>query len=361
MIYIFIISGLIALYLGAELLVHRSSHLAGLLGVSPLIIGLTIVAYGTSTPELVVNIIASISGNTDIALGNVVGSNIVNILFILGLSALVCPLVVHKQIIRNDVPIMIIASLMVWGAAAILGRMNLWFGGLLLFLIVIYTAFLIFQAKKNTNGEKEFQAEYEVKEKFSSRILIKDIGLIIVSLIILVIGSQLLVNGSVSLANQLGISELVISLTIVAAGTGFPELATSVVAAMHGKRDIAVGNIIGSNIYNIFAILGVSAVLAPEGIPVPLSAASFDIPVMVAVSLACVPIFITGYVINRWEGALFIFYYLVYLSHVIMTATGHSWLGDFEDAMLFFFLPLTVLAVLMSWLAYIKPTNRPAG
>ena len=355
MIFTLILFGLLALYLGAELLVRYSAHLAASLGVSSLIIGLTVVAYGTSTPELIVNILASWMGNTEIALGNIVGSNIFNILFILGISALICPLVVHKQIVKLDVPLMIIASLMTWFFASF-GNINFWVGSLFLVLIVLYTLLLIYLAKKEKKNIQSDEA-YVVQEKSSWKVIVKDVSMIVISLIILVIGSQLLVKGSISLAQLLGVSELVISLTIVAAGTSLPEIATSAVAAMRGQRDIAVGNIIGSNIYNLWLILGISAVLAPAGIPVPDVALSFDIPVMVAVAISCLPIFLTGNIIYRWEGAVFLGYYFAYLSYLVLRTTSSVWLHTFQDAMYFFFFPLTVLSLLIGVVNQIRATK----
>ncbi len=356
-IFVFILSGLLALYFGAELLIRYSVHLAGILGLSPLVIGLTVVAYGTSTPELMVNVIASLSGKTEIALGNVVGSNIFNVLFILGLSALVYPLIVHKQIIHIDVPVMIIASAMTWIAASF-GRIEFWTGIIFFSLIVLYTVLIVYLAKKSKNQiQNEFEKAYTVKEPFFWRAILKDIGWVILSLVILVIGSQLLVKGSVLLAQNLGVSELVISLTIVAAGTSFPELATSVVAAMRGQRDIAVGNIVGSNIYNIWAILGLSAILSPDGIPVPDIALHFDLPIMVAVAIACLPIFWTGHTIHRWEGALFLGYYIAYLIALILRSTSSSWLHPFQNAIIFFVLPLSVLTLLIGTMNYYRTSK----
>jgi cation:H+ antiporter len=350
-IFISIFLGLLALYFGAELLVRYSAHLAASLGVSSLIIGLTVVAYGTSSPELIVNILASLFGDTDIALGNIVGSNIFNVLVILGLSAIVCPLVVHQQIILWDVPIMILASMMVWVAAST-GNVNFWTGIVFLALIILYTIGLIYKAQ--TKEDKSEFDVYTVKERLSWKIIAKDVGMIVLSLVILVIGSQLLVKGAVALAQLLGVSELIISLTIVAAGTSIPELATSVVAAMRGQRDIAVGNVVGSNIYNIWAILGLSAILAPHGLPVPESAWTFDIPVMVAVAIACLPIFLTGHTIYRWEGALFLGCYLAYLTHLVLSATSHPWLRSFQEAMIFFFIPLIALTLLIGVIRHLR-------
>jgi len=360
-IALYILFGAALLYIGAEYLVRHSSHLAGILKVSPLIIGLTVVAFGTSTPELIVNVNASLSGNTEIALGNIVGSNIFNVLFILGISAIVCPLVVNKQLIWMDSPIMVLASLMTWWFASY-GSIGFGTGVLFILLIVTYTAFLIYKAKNESRDEKkkesEFDKEYKVQELFSWKIVVKDLLWIVLSLFILVIGSEFLVNGAVSLAKLLGVSELVISLTIVAAGTSLPELATSVIAAMKKERDIAIGNILGSNIYNIWAILGVSAILAPNGLPIPEGALAFDIPVMVAVAIACLPIFFTGHMISRSEGILFLLYYCLYIVHILMVAVKTPWLNSFQDSMLFFVFPLTLIGLGISCYRELKNNYR---
>lgn len=341
-----VIVGLVALYYGADMLVNYAVKLASLLGVPPLIIGLTVVAFGTSAPEMLVNITASLSGNTDIALGNIIGSNIFNVLFILGSSAIIAPLVIHKQLIWWDVPVMIGASLLVWvfGVKGIITEGNGWS---FLCLIVIYNIMLIWMAKRG-NKKNEFEKEFNIHEPFSWFSISKYSGWIVLSLIVLVAGSKSLVEGSVMLARFFGVSELVISLTIIAAGTSIPEVATSLMAAIKKEQDIAVGNILGSNIFNILAILGISALIAPNGIPVPVSVQSFDIPVMVAVAFVCLPIFFTGHKIYRWEGFILLFYYVMYIVHVVMVAMNYSWLDNFHDAMLYFVIPLTSMTLLIS-------------
>lgn len=339
-----IVVGLVALYYGANLLVDYAVKLAALIGISSLVIGLTVVAFGTSAPELMVNLAASVSGNTDIALGNIVGSNIFNVLFILGASAIICPLVVHQQLLWWDVPVMIFTSVLLWffSSKGVLTSENGW---VFLLLFFAYTLTLIWMSKKKKE-EAEFDREYVSKEAFTWGAVMKLIAWIVLGLFILVVGSKFLVEGSVILARYLGVSELVISLTIIAAGTSLPEVATSFVAAMKKERDIAVGNILGSNIFNILAILGISSVVSPEGIPVPEVALNFDIPVMVAAAVVCLPIFFTGHQIYRWEGGVLLLYYVLYIVHVVMMSLNYSWLNNFRDAVLYFLVPLTVLALL---------------
>jgi len=290
------IGGLIGLIIGAELLVRGASKLALSFGISPLVVGLTIVAFGTSAPEVAVSVGAVLDGKTDIAIGNVVGSNILNVLFILGVSALIAPLVVNIQLIRQEVPIMIGASLLLL-ALGLDGKLSFLDGGILFGLMIAYTVFLIVQSRKET---KAAHAEYAAEVKpavpggWDSKLPMQ-LLLIVVGLAFLVIGSEWLVNASVTFAKALGVSDLVIGLTIVAAGTSMPEVATSITAAIKGERDIAVGNVVGSNTFNILGCLGLSGIVSGDlGVAMSAAILNFDIWVMIAVALACLPVFMTG-------------------------------------------------------------------
>ncbi len=305
--------GLIFLIVGAEALVRGASRLAAVLGISPLVIGLTVVAFGTSSPELAVSIKAALSDQASIAVGNVVGSNIFNVLFILGLSALIVPLVVSQQLVRLDVPLMTVLSIFILILA--LDERFSRADGLMLFAgLVIYVWFLIVQSRKEgvkvREDASEFETEISVKGNWG-----KNTGLVLGGLALLVIGSRWLVDGAVTFAQYLGVSELVVGLTIVAAGTSLPEVVTSVIAAIRGERDIAVGNVVGSNIFNIMGVLGLASIVAPTGIDVSAAVIRFDIPVMIAVALACLPVFFTGGVISRQEGVLLLAYYVAALRH----------------------------------------------
>ncbi|MDD5033195.1 MAG: calcium/sodium antiporter [Methylococcaceae bacterium] len=341
-----LIAGMAVLVAGAEFLVRGASRLAVSVGVSPLVVGLTVVAFGTSSPELAVSTHAAFTGEADIAVGNVVGSNIFNILFILGLSAMTAPLMVAQQLIRLDVPIMIGISilLLILGLDGRIGH----FDGLLLFsLIMVYTVFLIRQSRQESRAvREEYQREYgmDSKERSTGKI---DFAYIIGGAVMLVLGSRWLVNGAVRMAEYFGVSELMIGLTIIAAGTSLPELATSVVASLRGERDIAVGNVVGSNIFNILAVLGLTGLVSPQGVPVSLDALRFDIPIMIMVALACIPVFFNGAIIQRWEGFVFLVYYLAYLSHLLLAATGHPALPNLDAVVLSLLLPATALAVLV--------------
>ena len=295
--------GLLLLAAGAEILVRGASRLAAALKISPLVIGLTVVAFGTSAPEMAVSVRSAFSGQAgaDLALGNVVGSNIFNILLILGLSATITPLVVTQQLVRRDVPIMIGVSVLML-LLAFDGSISRWNGLLLFGGIIAYTAFAIIQGRKEGSAvQKEYAQEYADKPKGVVS-FVQNVLFILIGLAMLVLGSNWLVDGAITIARAFGVSELVIGLTIVSAGTSLPEVATSVMASIKGERDIAVGNVIGSNLFNILAVLGLAALVAPDGINVASSALRFDIPVMIVVAVACLPIFFTGYSIARWGG-----------------------------------------------------------
>jgi len=350
--------GLALLVLGADQLVAGASRIAARLGISSLVIGLTVVAFGTSAPELAVSLTGAIGGQADLALGNVVGSNIFNILFILGITALVAPLPVQPQLIRLDVPLMIVVSGLCWLLAldGVIGRLD----GILLALgILTYTTVLVWPSRRPKQPDVDPTAEPPPAPTYKDRLPFQ-LGQILLGLVMLVIGSRWLVNGAIAAAQTLGVSELVISLTIVAAGTSLPELATSVLAAMRGERDIAVGNVVGSNIFNILCVLGLSSIIAPQGVAVAPAAIGFDIPVMTAVALACLPLFITGGVVSRWEGAVFIAYYVAYTVYLVLAAQHHDGVATYGLAMRYAVLPLTALTVLLLLLRDLRKRKRSA-
>jgi len=346
-----LIAGLVLLVAGAEVLVKGASRIALMFGLSPLVIGLTIVAYGTSSPELMVSIQSSLAGQPDIALGNVVGSNIFNVLLILGVSALITPLVVAQQLIRLDVPILIGISCLtlMFGLDGKISRVD---GAIFLMGIILYTTFLLIQSRKERNPEvtEEYEREYGDATVRSPQKIAINIGFVVVGLGLLVLGSKFLVDSSIAIARSFGISELVIGLTLVAAGTSLPELATSFVASIRGERDIAVGNVIGSNIFNILAVLGGSSLFSSEGLTVSASALRFDIPVMIAVAVICLPVFMTGQLIARWEGLLFLSYYVAYTAYLIMDSTNHENLPIFSNILLFVVFPATIISLGVSFL-----------
>ena len=344
--------GLIVLVIGGELLVRGASQLATAMRISAVVIGLTIVAFGTSAPELAVSLQSALAGNSDLAVGNVVGSNIFNVLFILGLSAMITPLVVASEFIRRDVPLMIAVSvlLLLLGSDGRLGRVD---GLLLAAGIIAYTWWCIRESRKESLAvQAEFarQNPTEASGTESTNVAwMLNCAYIAGGILLLIVGSQWLQLGAVSIAQSFGVSELVIGLTIVAAGTSLPEVSTSVIAALKGERDIAVGNVVGSNIFNILSVLGFSSLIAPEGVQISRPAIEFDIPVMIAVAIACWPIFVTGNVISRWEGGVFFTYYLAYTTHLVLQASGHGLQETLNVALMFFVVPLTVLTLAISW------------
>ncbi|GJL77779.1 MAG: sodium:calcium antiporter [Nitrospinaceae bacterium] len=298
--------GLVLLAIGGELLTLSASRLATAFGVRQIIIGLTVVSFGTSMPEAFVSAFASFDRQPDIAVANVVGSNIFNLLFILGTAAVIRPLKVEVSSLKREVPFVIGTAFLVWALAydREISRMD----GVL--FLIIFVLFLWWCFRKNPPNQNE-----SVTEPVSRSGKGVQIFKIVVSLIVLVVGARLLLSGATGLARLMGFSEIVIGLTIVAAGTSFPELATSVMASVRGKDDIAVGNVTGSNIFNILFILGISALV----FPLTISDSLFfrDIPIMVGASLLALPILKSGYIISRIEGGILIILYLGYIMILI--------------------------------------------
>ena len=349
--------GLAFLIIGAEALVRGASRLAAVLGISPLVIGLTVVAFGTSSPELAVSLKSALSGQANISVGNVVGSNIFNVLFILGLSALIVPLVVSQQLVRLDVPLMVALSVIVLILS--LDQSFSRADGLMLVAgLVIYVWFLIYQSRRERVEVREEYASEFGTERYAKRSWGKNIGLVLGGLALLVLGSRWLVDGAVSFAQYLGVSELVVGLTIVAAGTSLPEVVTSVIAAIRRERDIAVVNVVGTNIFNIMGVLGLASTVAPTGIDVTTAVIGFDIPVMIVVALACLPIFFTGGVISRQEGLLLLGYYVAYTLYLVLAASHHDALPRFSAVMLYFVIPLTVVTMIMVALREIRSRKK---
>ncbi len=302
-----LVLGLALLTFGAEGLVRGASNLALRLGVSPLVVGLTVVAFGTSAPEMVVSTKAAYYGQGGIAIGNVVGSNIFNIAVILGLSAMIRPLLVQAQLIRFDMPVMIGVSLLCWlfFKDGMLGRLE---AGLLFAGIVAYTVFNVVMARREKR--RDVIEEFAEGTPHASKSPMLDVLMVLGGLALLVIGARFLVEAATEFARMWGLSEAVIGLTIVAAGTSLPELATSVVAALRKQDDIAIGNIVGSNVFNILAILGVSGLVKPlaaGGISIT------DFSVMIFTAMILFPFMQTGMRVVRWEGAMLLAIYSGYL------------------------------------------------
>jgi cation:H+ antiporter len=352
------VAGLVLLVVGAEGLVRGASRLAAAVGLSPLVIGLTVVAFGTGAPEMAVSVGSALAGQGDLAVGNVVGSNIFNVLFILGASAAIAPLLVSMQLLRVDVPVMIgvsVAALLL-AADGVVGRLE---GILLVGGLAAYTGLLIRLSRRERAAiQDEFAAEYASAAQSAGQLALQ-VALVAGGLGLLVLGARWLVGAAVQMATAFGLSELVIGLTIVAAGTSLPEVATSLIATMRGERDIAVGNVVGSNIFNVLGVLGLSAAVAPDGLRVTPAALGFDMPVMIAAAMACLPIFFTGRVIARWEGWLFLAYYVAYTAYLIMAVAQHDALPLFSRAMVVFVMPLTAVTLVVVTVRTVRRAQSP--
>lgn len=341
-----VVGGFVFLALGAEWLVRGAGRLAVLLGIPPLAVGLTVVAIGTSAPELVVTVGAALDGRSDVALGNVVGSNVLNILLILGVSALIVPLAVGSRLLRWDVPMLVVLSVLVF-LLALDGRLGQREGALLLLAGAAYTWLRIRKARQT--GIRDIPGVTSRGRALRSRPartgVLRNVVLTLAGLVLLAAGARWLVDGAVDVARAMGVSELVIGLTLVAAGTSLPEAAASILAALRGERDLAVGNAVGSSLYNLTFVLGAGALAARGGIPVSPGVLGFDLPIMVIVAVACLPIFFTGSRIDRWEGAIFAGYYGAYVGCLFLKAVDHEALPVLSGVMLLFVVPLTVLTL----------------
>jgi len=292
-----------------------------------------------------VSLHGALGGKPDVAVGNVVGSNISNVLLILGCSALAAPLVVQHRLLWVDVPVMVGVSLATF-LLALDGRLGPVDGGLLFAGLVTYVTFTVVQSRRARAAvRKQYADEFRDRPPPRAGPTLGSVGLALLGLGALVLGSHWLVESAVTMATVLGVSDLVVSLTVIAVGTSLPELATSIVAALRGERDIAVGNAIGSNLFTLLAVLGLTAVVAPGGLAVSASVLRFDMPVMLAVAVACLPVFFAGHRIARWEGALFVGYYAVYVAVLALAATDSAALGPLATATWALALPLTAVTL----------------
>ena len=379
-----ILGGLVVLGLGADWLVRGASRLATAAGISQLVVGLTVVAFGTSEPEMSVSVLSALQGQTDVALGNVVGSNILNVLLILGLSATIVPLAVQRQLVRLDVPLMVGASVLVYLMALDL-RISRLDAALLAVCLVGYIALQVVQGRKEGAAAVAARSDMKVEGVTDSveparagtagegagaipgGVAVRprrtswprDLVLTLIGLALLVLGSRWFVAGAVTVARSLGMSDLVIGLTLVALGTSLPEVATSVMASIKGERDLAVGNVVGSNLFNLLGVLGIAGVVSPQGIPVSPAILGFDLPVMTAVAVACLPVFFTGLAIARWEGILFLAYYVAYTAYIVLAAAEHQAAPLFGLVMLEFVIPLTVVTLGVVTFRGIRRRRRP--
>lgn len=344
MTWLLLIVGLVLLVFGAELLIKGAARLASNFGVPALVIGLTVVAFGTSAPELAVSVKAAYAGQAELAIANVVGSNIFNVLVILGIAAIISPLIISHQLIRQDVPIMVGVTLL---AVAMTqdGNINKWEAVILTLGLLVYTWFLFYQGKKKGVDV----SDGEVDELLSGEVPVwKNIVLVVGGLVLLVLGARWLVQSAVELATAWGVNEAVIGLTIVAAGTSLPEVMTSVMATIRGQRDIAVGNVVGSNIFNILCVLGVSGLVSPMPLLAGDQLANVDIPVMLGVAVLCLPVFYIGAILSRAEGALFLVLYVAYVWILIAMALELGYAAQLQNAVLYGLIPVAAAFVLVT-------------
>jgi len=359
-----LVLGFVLLFAGAEVMVRGAAELASRFGIPPVVVGLTVVAFGTSAPELAVAINSALEDQADIALGNVVGSNILNILLILGLAGMITPLIVGSRIVRADVPILIGVSLLLF-LFAFDGRISVLDGAILFAGSIVYTIYAIFSAQRSTekgDGEKPdgggSGAVINSDETPGERHPALSLVLVLVGLAMLVTGADFLVNSAVVIARWLGVSELLIGLTVISIGTSLPEIATTVVAAFRGMRDMAVGNVVGSCLFNIMMVTGAAAVFSPSGLSVDPALIRFDLPVMLAATIACLPIFATDHLIARWEGILFFLYYIAYTTYLIMASHSQESVDLMHIAMLSFVIPLTFITLCLLWLREIRKRRK---
>ena len=318
------ITGLVLLLIGAELLVRGASRLATTIGMSPLVVGLVVVSFCTTSPELAVSASSALAGEADLALGNVAGSTIFNILFIIGLSAMLAPLVVKLQLIRLDVPIALAAAVVVW-LMSLNGGIDRLDGMLLFAGIVAYVIFLIVQARREKDADAlaQFDTEYGQPPARDRRQLIVYLLLIVGGLAMLVIGSNWMVDGAVSLARLFGVDDVLIGLTIIAAGTSLPEIMTAVMATRRGERDIAVGNVVDRTINQQLAVLALKVLIERDGVPVPPYVLRLGLPVMIGVIALCIPMFYLGMNVSRKEGVMLFGFYIGITGFFILSGINH--------------------------------------
>lgn len=345
-----LLGGLIGLTIGAESLVRGAGRLALRVGITPLVVGLTVVAFGTSAPELFIGIGATLQGNEDVAIGNIIGSNIANVLLIIGIAALCSPLTISRSLVRFDVPVMILVTVIA-GAVAMTGVVGSWFGFLLLVLLVAYLFTLMKLAKA---GRHQLLPAVDPEETKKEYAVLPQVLFVIAGLALLAVGSKYLVDGAVGIALALGVEPLVIGLTVVAVGTSAPEIATSVVATLRKQTDIAVGNVVGSNIFNLLLVLGACTLVATGGLDIPMSSIRLDIPVMILCALICFPMFIRGFTVTRAEGAAFLLFYFAYLTYLVLDARDHPAADEFGRIFGFVLVPLFALVILFLALKAIR-------
>ena len=351
------LAGIVLLVVGADLLVRGASRLSLSIGLSPLIVGLTVVSFGTSAPELAVSMKAALAGTTEMAFGNVVGSNICNVLLILGLAALAAPLEIAPAVLRRDLPVLLALSLLT-ALLCLDGNLGLLDGLLLLSGGIAHAVFSFRQERRGTATRAE-----ETPGPVRRRGRLLDALSILAGLALLVVGADLLVGAAVRFARAAGVSDLVVGLTVVAVGTSLPEIAASVLASLRGARDIAVGNVIGSNILNLAIVLALTAIVAPGGVVVPADALRFDTPVMIGAAFLCLPVFLRDRRVSRVEGFLFVLLYALYTTWLALKAQESPHLAHLQAVVLFVVLPTVAVGLFVWWARALRRRHlsRPPG
>ncbi|WP_320674372.1 calcium/sodium antiporter [Prochlorococcus sp. MIT 1341] len=345
-----VLIGICLLFGGGEFFVQGSVALALILGIPQLVIGLTVVSLGTSAPELFVSVGSVIKGSDALAVSNVVGSNIFNVMVVLGCSALIVPLKVESRLVRRDVPLLIAISTAVWGMSST-GHITWQSGTALLVALIINSAWEIRTAREEPEEIEE--AEPEINIQTSDTNLAKALTLLLSGIVLLSFGSNLLVKGASDLAIWLGVSETVIGLTIVSAGTSMPELITSLVAALKGRTDLAIGNVIGSSLLNQLLVLSSSAIVSTgQGLYVDQLIINRDLPVMVLTTLACMPIFWTKGLISRLEGGILLGLYIFYIVEKVLPHTIPEWQDNFRITIACVVIPAVILIIIFQTLSY---------
>ena len=343
------ILGLVGLLIGGHLVVDGAARLGVRLGLTPTVIGLTIVAAGTSAPELAVVLQSVSTGDTPLAMGSIIGSNIANVLLVLGLAAAMGAIMVENRIVRVDIPIMILASstLLILALDRRLSRLD----GLVLFTaLVVFVGWTVRASRTGREaiggdaGADTSAEDDDGEGPGRPRRLAIDLGVLLLGIAALALAARYVVSGAEDIATTLGVPDLIIGLTIVALGTSAPEIVTTVIAAMAGQRDLAVGNAVGSNIFNILLVLGLGSMVV-DGLPISADALELDLPIMLAAAVACLPMVFWDNRIDRWEGAVFVGYYIAYLIFLVLDATGHRASDPFAFVILFFVIPLNVLTI----------------
>lgn len=353
-VFLFIV-GLVLLIGGAELFLKSVDKFGLAWSVSPVVMGLTVVAFATGAPELAISLHAAVDGKPDLVLGNILGSNIANILLILGVAGLIAPLKITQRIIRIDIPAVIASSILLF-ILAMDGQLTPLDGAIILAALFVYSYFIYRQIRKDRQLNKEIlqDTSTELTEPVTGLFYLKYFSILLVGLVLIVFGSRMMVNSAVEIAGVLGISELIIGLTIVSIGTSLPEVATSVSAARRGDSDIAVANVMGSNLYNILLTLGLTIVIAPGVIDVSPDAIKLDLPIMVIVAIACLPLFWPGKVLGRPEAFGFLFYYAAYLTYLVLISIDHAYKTHMEWVMLWMVIPITIGLIILKFVVDYK-------